>query len=522
MITVQDAFALVQYTAEESRALDKLENRIDAELAQRFDGAPIRLQFPGDDFTPKFVAAVQRRYEERGGWRVVTDIKANAFSFLPMHLPPAPGAKAKAPERSLPRVASMPMPSVSLSSGHHLLVRMPTRGRPAQALEVLACYRALSGIPVTIEVVIDADDETMLRAEVLQRLRALDCVICVGHHASKVEAVNGGRIENWDILLLASDDMVPVAEGYAAVARNALVDNFPLLDGCVYFDDGYQHDNIVTLPIMGRRLYDHFGYVYHPAYKSLWCDQEQTDVLRAMGRLAYVNKVLIEHRHHVTGLSKVDETYKRNDALWEEDKAVYERRKLARVREPLRLSVLICTLPSRSALLDKLVDELYAQADSEGWDIEVIVDSRTNITVGAKRQALLERSRGDYVCFVDDDDWIAHDYVGRICRAIISELSPDCIAISGVMTTAGAVPEPFYNSIANTEWHSKDGAHYRTPTHLSPVKRELALQAGFSSMSYGEDHDYSQRLRPLLKTEASTGRAPLYFYFYQPKSDRKE
>jgi hypothetical protein len=30
------------------------------------------------------------------------------------------------------------------------------------------------------------------------------------------------------------------------------------------------------------------------------------------------------------------------------------------------------------------------------------------------------------------------------------------------------------------------------------------------------------RLRPLLKKEASMGDAPAYFYFYQPRSEKKQ
>ncbi len=85
------------------------------------------------------------------------------------------------------------------------------------------------------------------------------------------------------------------------------------------------------------------------------------------------------------------------------------------------------------------------------------------------------------------------------------------------MTVDGENPQRFEHSIKYDGWYTKDGVHYRTPNHLSVVRCELARKVGFVSKNVGEDHDYSMRLRPLLKTEASTGETPLYFYFYRPK-----
>jgi hypothetical protein len=365
--------------------------------------------------------------------------------------------------------------------------------------------------------VIDEDDKTMMAAEIIQRLYALGCVITVGRHTSKVQAVNAGRVTDWDVLLLASDDMVPVVDGYAKRVMAAMEEHFPFLDGAVYFADGYANERLCTLPILGRRLHDCFhGFVYHPEYQSLFCDQEQTDVLKAMNKLAYIDEKIIEHRHWVVGAKK-DATYERNDALWSVDAALYAKRKeLDFDRKPILLSILICSLPSRKAQCERLFDHLWSQMYLTGWQVEILVDDREAITVGEKRQDLLERARGKFVAFVDDDDWVAPDYVSRICSAIIVDPNADCVALNGVMTTAGSSPEVFQNSLRHTEWYSKDRVHYRCPTHLSPVLRTAALQAGFPAQSHAEDFEYSRRLRGLLKHEVSAGEAPLYLYFYWP------
>jgi hypothetical protein len=538
MITALEALALIKFTPTEEHALAKLEAVVDGLIFEHFDGSPFSLSL-ADFISPKLAAALQRRFESRAFndsafWQVaykpiegeVGKDQRYAFSFSPMVLPEVPKADTKEKERPLPpvTVATVQVPAAGT---RRLLVRMPTRGRPAQAIEVLTQYRVRAGMPITIEVVIDEDDEQMMAAEVIQRLYALGCIITVGRHKSKVEAVNGGRRDlEWDVLLLASDDMVPVVDSYAVRVMHAMEEHFPQLDGAVYFADGYANERLVTLPIIGKRLYAQFGYVYHSDYKSLVCDQEQMDVFVEMNRLKYVDEQIIEHRHWVVGAKK-DATYERNDALYGADKETYERRKVDKFGlPPLDFSVLICSLPSRKAQKDRLLDYLWSQITTftRGFHsrIEVIVDDREAITIGEKRQSLLERARGKYIAFIDDDDWVSYDYVQRIVRSIANDADPDCLSLAGVMTTAGSSPEMFYNSIAHKEWYSKDRVHYRCPTHLSPVRRTLALKAGFPAVSHAEDYQYSSRLRELLKTEASTGPKALYYYYYWPTKKAKE
>jgi len=43
------------------------------------------------------------------------------------------------------------------------------------------------------------------------------------------------------------------------------------------------------------------------------------------------------------------------------------------------------------------------------------------------------------------------------------------------------------------------------------VKREHAIATGFKNITYAEDKDYSDRIKPLLKTEVFLER-PIYFY----------
>jgi hypothetical protein len=73
---------------------------------------------------------------------------------------------------------------------------------------------------------------------------------------------------------------------------------FPDLDGALHYSDGYQKNKLITLSILGRKLYDYFGYIYHPDYKSLYCDNEFTQEVYRLDKVKYIDHVIIKHEHY--------------------------------------------------------------------------------------------------------------------------------------------------------------------------------------------------------------------------------
>lgn len=174
----------------------------------------------------------------------------------------------------------------------------------------------------------------------------------------------------------------------------------------------------------------------------------------------------------------------------------------------IRLSILICSLEKRQKQLTALLQDLNEQKTDE-VEILINVDNRQK-TTGMKRNELLLRAAGDYIAFVDDDDKVAKDYIPRILKAISS--NPDCVGMEGLITFASkGITRKFIHSIKYKTWFEKDSIYYRCPNHLNPVKRKLALKAGFPEITVGEDHEYSKNLLPLLTTEEYLEN-PIYFY----------
>lgn len=174
----------------------------------------------------------------------------------------------------------------------------------------------------------------------------------------------------------------------------------------------------------------------------------------------------------------------------------------------IRLSILIATTSARSEIIKPLLENLRKQMTDE---VELIFSHHETDCIGAKRNALLQMANGDYVVFIDSDDHVTPNYVRLILSAL--ETTPDCIGICGFMTTNGRDQRQWHISKEYTHWHESDGSYFRTPNHISPVRRELALQAGFPEISFGEDIAYSERLYPLLKTEVKI-KQPIYHYDY--------
>lgn len=174
---------------------------------------------------------------------------------------------------------------------------------------------------------------------------------------------------------------------------------------------------------------------------------------------------------------------------------------------PIELSILIATMPCRRDKLANLRQVLDRQLTPE---VEVITDISMNYNIGTKRNKLLGLASGKYVVFIDDDDLISSDYIEKILEACKSDC--DCIGISGVITTNGRNEMQWHISKDYMGWFERKNVYYRTPNHISPVKRELALLAGFPEISFGEDYHYSMNLLPMLKTET---KIPCNIYFYR-------
>lgn len=220
-----------------------------------------------------------------------------------------------------------------------LVIKFPTRERPQKFVSVLDKYiNFLSGMhDVHFVVSFDHDDPSMNNDNMLSLFNRINTQlngnfhpIC-GKSTGKISAINADlevvRGLNPDVILLASDDMIPVHGGYDDVIARAMAKFFPDTDGVLWFNDGFSGGNkLITLSILGRKYFDRFGYLYYPGYKSVFCDNEFTEVAKLLGKVVFIDHVIIQHQW--VGATTPDALHARNESsdTYAHDQPLYQER----------------------------------------------------------------------------------------------------------------------------------------------------------------------------------------------------
>jgi hypothetical protein len=335
---------------------------------------------------------------------------------------------------------------------------------------------------------------------------------------SKIEACNANMKEidwEWDIVVLVSDDMIPRIAGWDVTIRTHMNTYFPDTNGILWFNDGYQGDKLNTLCVYGRKFYESQGYIYHPDYKSLFCDTELTD--RCRGDLAplcrYISYCIIRHEHPGTGFAQnMDPLYAKNQTYWNEDMHTYIRRKAY----PYDWSILIPTIPGREKGLDALVasirEKVARLVPQLRFEFCLAFDNRET-SIGMKRQKLLEMAKGKYLSFIDDDDDITDAYIQDLWSMIQGGFH--------TMRLRGQMSE--YNFVHSTEVtmttpmasDDEPPLFQRPPNHLNPMLADVAKLVPFKDAVHGEDLDWTLSLykTKFLETEYRSDPSRVHYIY---------
>jgi len=106
------------------------------------------------------------------------------------------------------------------------------------------------------------------------------------------------------IFIAISDDFLP-PEKWDEKLLALEPKTWPDEDWAIHVEDGYVH-NIMVLPIITRLRYERFGYLYYPAYSSMFNDTELTEVAYREGRVIDAKHLLFEHMHPDCGKRQRD------------------------------------------------------------------------------------------------------------------------------------------------------------------------------------------------------------------------
>ena len=369
---------------------------------------------------------------------------------------------------------------------------------------------------IGIAISCDVDDVTMTPSNIQQQLLGLVSrfewsALYFGGSRTKIEACNADieKVEYpWDIIVLVSDDMVPEVSGYDEIIRQQMT---PDRDCILWFNDGHQEWHLNTLSIYGRVMYERLGHIYEPAYKSFYCDTELTDRCNTDLRLKtkYIPQCIIRHKHPFWTKQPADALYHQNQKFWSDDFRTYIDRK----KHDFDFSILIATLEQRRPLFDRLVTDLREKFARICQDLRLeILEERDSgqMSVGLKRRRLLQRAKGKYVAFIDDDDGVTNEYFEDFLKCFTEK--KDTMRIRGQMHSY-----TFTNSL-ETQPNSKmyvDGIFIRLPNHLNPMLAEIARMVTFEDAVRGEDLKWTIGLAKtgLLNTESTTDPSRIHYLY---------
>lgn len=191
------------------------------------------------------------------------------------------------------------------------------------------------------------------------------------------------------------------------------------------------------------------------------------------------------------------------------------------------LSVLIPSIPSRAKLLEKLWYKLSKQQDDLNrmhptlGEVELIFDDSApflegGLSIGKKREALVNKANGKYLCFVDDDEDVAPNYLESLVR--LCQHDRDIVTFRNFTRL-----DTFWSIVDMSLNFPNDQATplftvRRKPWHICPVRSIFAKQVKFSDSNYGEDFDWMGRVLQFCTSEAKT-EAVLHEYHHGKHSE---
>lgn len=184
------------------------------------------------------------------------------------------------------------------------------------------------------------------------------------------------------------------------------------------------------------------------------------------------------------------------------------------------LSILICTLESRREQFEKLNSFLEKQIEANncGDNVEILVyEDNREMPVGYKRNRLIEEANGDFICFIDDDDWVANNYIANINTVLVSNPDIDCVGFKGLLVSKALGDKEFIHTTRVKRYFEDANYYYRPPNHLNPMRRKTILPYKFPEINFGEDADWAMRIcnADILRKEVFIDNI-LYYYYWEP------
>ena len=188
----------------------------------------------------------------------------------------------------------------------------------------------------------------------------------------------------------------------------------------------------------------------------------------------------------------------------------------------VKLSILVPTIPNRvNNKFISLVENLQEQI-GEKKKVEIIgfFDNKRR-TLGEKRQAMIDIAIGDYIVFIDDDDYVASTYVVDILTCLEENPECDCVVFDTICTEYSKNNKKTYckYGIEYNYFDDNNGNWTGKPSHTMVYKKSILTKCKFDNISVGEDFAWVSKAYPNIKNQA---RIPKVLYYYEANRETSE
>ena len=164
----------------------------------------------------------------------------------------------------------------------------------------------------------------------------------------------------------------------------------------------------------------------------------------------------------------------------------------------MKWSILICTLENRKHFLERLLNILLPQigeytveCDVYTGSVEIrILSDNKEMSVGEKRNKLINMAKGEYFSFIDDDDLVSEEYVDQVLRKL--RKNPDVVTFWGYRFHNGKKDRRVNYDVKFKQDLNPPQEYQRMPNHLCVWRKSLAVE--FKDISYGEDAEWASRM----------------------------
>lgn len=180
------------------------------------------------------------------------------------------------------------------------------------------------------------------------------------------------------------------------------------------------------------------------------------------------------------------------------------------------LSIHVPTIEGREEVFEKLKQKITNQIQGRS-DIELLVlKDNKEISIGKKRQKLIDMTTAKYIVQIDDDDDIADDYILTVLPYLTTNI--DCIGYLEHITPegSGGRHKTACHSNRFQDWATnKEGFDFvRTPFFKDIIRTDIVRAIGVDDLRFGEDYSFSKKLKnsKLITTEVFIEK---YMYFYK-------